>query len=288
MNISTTVIAPAKINLGLKVLPLRSDGFHGIESIFSTVGLYDELVIKSVSGKNVCTVKCDLFELPKKNTVSSTYEAFKQLAEIDLPSVEVLIKKKIPLGGGLGGGSSDGASFLKALNKISGINISYTGLREIAAKVGSDVSFFLDCDDQGKGAAIVMGRGEQVKPVHRRSDLHYLMIFPGVHSSTKEAYSLVDEFYESGRKLEYPSLDELESIYYGSIEKWNFVNTFTSVIAKKYSIIEQAISALKDNGALFTDMSGSGSTVFGVFPSEHDVIKARNVLSGSWNLCSCY
>ncbi len=288
MSISTTVIAPAKINLGLKVLPLRNDGFHGIESIFSTVGLYDELIIQSVSGKNVCTVKCDLFELPKKNTVSSTYEAFKQLAEIDLPSVEVLIKKKIPLGGGLGGGSSDGASFLKALNKISGINISYTGLREIAAKVGSDVSFFLDCDDQGKGAAIVMGRGEQVKPVHRRSDLHYLMIFPGVHSSTKEAYSLVDEFYESGRKLEYPSLDELESIYYGPIEKWNFVNTFTSVIAKKYSIIEQAISVLKDNGALFTDMSGSGSTVFGVFPSEHDVIKARNVLSGSWNLCSCY
>ena len=114
------------------------------------------------------------------------------------------------------------------------------------------------------------------------------MIFPGVHSSTKEAYSLVDEFYESGRNLEYPSLNELEDIYKGPVENWKFVNTFTSVISKKYSKIERAILDLKNNGALYTDMSGSGSTVFGVFASEKDVETARNALSGSWNVCSCY
>ena len=113
------------------------------------------------------------------------------------------------------------------------------------------------------------------------------MIFPGVHSSTKEAYSLVDEFYESGNKLEYPVLDELESIYNSSVEKWNFVNTFTSVISKKYSRVEQAIFDLSKNGALYTDMSGSGSTVFGIFASEADAEKARITLSDSWNVCYC-
>lgn len=287
MNSSISVSAPAKINLGLKVLPKRGDGFHDIESIFSSVNVCDELIIKPLTEKNVCTVKCDLMELPEVNTISSSYEAFKKVSLMDLPGVEVLIKKSIPSGGGLGGGSSDGASFIKVLNKLSGMNLKNDLLHKIAAMVGSDVFFFLECDDSGKGAAVVTGRGELVKPIQRRDDLHYLMIFPGVHSSTKEAYSLVDKFYESGKNLEYPLLENLESIYNGSVADWNFVNTFTSVISTKYSKVEQAIIELKNNGALFTDMSGSGSTVFGVFESQKDIEKAKNVLSGSWNLCSC-
>lgn len=287
MNRTFSVLAPAKINLGLKVLPKREDGFHAIESIFSTVSLCDEVCITLTDKKNTCNVKCDLMELPKKNTVSSSYEGFQKISGKDLPGVDVLIKKKIPSGGGLGGGSSDGASFIKAFNRLSGLALSHDQLRQIAAMVGSDVFFFLECDDSGKGAAIVTGRGEVVETVRRRNDLHFVMIFPGVHSSTKEAYSLVDEFYESGKKLEYPVLDELESIYNSSVEKWNFVNTFTSVISKKYSRVEQAIFDLSKNGALYTDMSGSGSTVFGIFASEADAEKARITLSDSWNVCYC-
>ena len=89
-------------------------------------------------------------------------------------------------------------------------------------------------------------------------------------------------------KIHVASLNELEDIYKGPVENWKFVNTFTSVISKKYSKIERAILDLKNNGALYTDMSGSGSTVFGVFASEKDVETARNALSGSWNVCSCY
>lgn len=287
MNSSISVLAPAKINLGLKVLPKRSDGFHDIESIFSSVNVCDDLIIKPLHEKNICTVKCDLMELPEINTISSSYEAFKKVSQMDLPGVEVLIKKSIPSGGGLGGGSSDGASFIKVLNKLSGMNLKNDLLYKIAAMVGSDVFFFLECDDSGKGAAVVTGRGELVKPIQRRDDLHYLMIFPGVHSSTKEAYSLVDQFYDSGKNLEYPLLENLEQVYNGPVDNWNFVNTFTRVISTKYSKIEQAIIDLKKNGALFTDMSGSGSTVFGVFESQKDIQKAKNVLSDSWNLCSC-
>ena len=281
------VAAPAKINLGLKVLPKRQDGFHEIESIFSTVGFADEIIVKPEGKKNTCTVECDLFKLPDQNTITLTYDAFKKLVNEDLPGLKVSIRKKIPSGGGLGGGSSDAAAFLNALCLLCRVTLDREQLNLIASMVGSDVFFFVNCDKSGEGAAIVTGRGEFVEKIQRRKDLHYLLLFPGVHSSTKEAYDLVDKFYESGDKLDYPALADLEGIYNGEVSRWNFVNTFTKVIAGKYPVIEQAILALKKSGALYTDMSGSGSTVFGLFATAEDAIKARNTLSGSWNVCYC-
>ena len=281
------VAAPAKINLGLKVLPKRQDGFHEIESIFSTIGFADEIIVKPEGKKNTCTVECDLFKLPEQNTITLTYDAFKKLVNEDLPGLKVSIRKKIPSGGGLGGGSSDAAAFLNALCLLCRVTLVREQLNLIASMVGSDVFFFVNCDKSGEGAAIVTGRGEFVEKIQRRKDLHYLLLFPGVHSSTKEAYDLVDKFYESGDKLDYPALADLEGIYNGEVSRWNFVNTFTKVIAGKYPVIEQAILALKKSGALYTDMSGSGSTVFGLFATAEDAIKARNTLSGSWNVCYC-
>ncbi|WP_318662558.1 4-(cytidine 5'-diphospho)-2-C-methyl-D-erythritol kinase [Treponema sp.] len=281
------VAAPAKINLGLKVLPKRQDGFHEIESIFSTIGFADEIIVKPEGKKNTCTVECDLFKLPEQNTITLTYDAFKKLVNEDLPGLKVSIRKKIPSGGGLGGGSSDAAAFLNALCLLCRVTLDREQLNLIASMVGSDVFFFVNCDKSGEGAAIVTGRGEFVEKIQRRKDLHYLLLFPGVHSSTKEAYDLVDKFYESGDKLDYPALADLEGIYNGEVSRWNFVNTFTKVIAGKYPVIEQAILALKKSGALYTDMSGSGSTVFGLFATAEDAIKARNTLSGSWNVCYC-
>ncbi|MBR0155146.1 MAG: 4-(cytidine 5'-diphospho)-2-C-methyl-D-erythritol kinase [Treponema sp.] len=281
------VAAPAKINLGLKVLPKRQDGFHEIESIFSTIGFADEIIVKPEGKKNTCTVECDLFKLPEQNTITLTYDAFKKLVNEDLPGLKVSIRKKIPSGGGLGGGSSDAAAFLNALCLLCRVTLDREQLNLIASMVGSDVFFFVNCDKSGEGAAIVTGRGEFVEKIQRRKDLHYLLLFPGVHSSTKEAYDLVDKFYESGDKLDYPALADLAGIYNGEVSRWNFVNTFTKVIAGKYPVIEQAILALKKSGALYTDMSGSGSTVFGLFATAEDAIKARNTLSGSWNVCYC-
>ncbi|MCR5613084.1 4-(cytidine 5'-diphospho)-2-C-methyl-D-erythritol kinase [Treponema sp.] len=283
-----TVTAPAKINLGLRVLPKRQDGFHDIESIFSTVGIYDELAVKIVDGKSRCTVRCDAMQLGSDNTINTAYTAFEALVGEELPCVDVTIHKRIPSGGGLGGGSSDAAFFIKALNELCKSGLSYEQMRSIAAKVGSDVFFFLSCDESGHGAAVVTGRGECVKSIPMRNDLYYLLVFPGVHSSTKEAYALVDEFYESGKKMEYPVLEDLVRIYNGPVKDWSFVNTFTGVIARKYSIIGQALSDLRESGALYTDMSGSGSTVFGVFASKEDALSAKKKLSGSWNVFACY
>ena len=275
------VQAPAKINLGLRILPKREDGFHGIESVFATVGLHDDLLVMPLAEKNLCRVFCDEAEVPQKNTVNSAYDAALSVLGADLPGVSVQLKKRVPLGGGLGGGSSDAAALLTALQKL-GVAFPKGAANKIAALVGSDVFFFLSLDGRPNGAALVWGRGEMVKPIVPRSDLHYVLIFPGVHSSTAEAYAAIDERLgktESGCL----SLEELEGVYRSSPEDWTFVNDFTFVIADKYPKVRQALRDIKESGALFSDMSGSGSTVFGVFDSAQKAQDAMSFLAGKWD-----
>lgn len=298
--------AYAKVNFNLEVLPKREDGFHSIKSIFQTVDLYDELVVQidQSEEESNCTVVCDSMELPQKNTLTNAYQAFTEIAGCKVPAVTVKLIKGIPSGGGLGGGSSDGAALIRVLEKFCGIKLSYEQLDYIAAKTGSDVFFFMHCDENGSGCAVVTGRGEKIKKITPRKDLFILFIFPEVSSSTKEAYELVDQMYEKNILLDhksniidtlnaesdseaknrsFPTLDELETIYCSNPKSWNFINTFTPVLCSKYVAVNKAIEALKNRGADFTDMSGSGSTVFGVYVGEREAINACNRLSCSFN-----
>ncbi len=274
--------AYAKVNFGLRVLQKRDDGFHGIESIFQTVDLFDELIVEETDTK-VCEVICDSMQLPQKNTLTEAYKAFCQTAGVEVPGVKVTLKKGIPSGGGLGGGSSDAAALVRILEKLCGIRLSYTQLDFVASKTGSDVFFFMHCDDEGRGCALVSGRGENVKNIESSDTLFLVLIFPKVSSSTKEAYQLVDEAFALGNVLVSPEFDELELIYRRPPEKWTFINTFTPVISKKYEEIGRAIEALRALGCVFAEMSGSGSTVYGVFTSRHQAESAIKELSDSWN-----
>ncbi len=261
------VFAPAKINLNLKVLPKRADGFHDIQSIFQAVALYDELSVRLEDGNNKCTVICQEMSLPEQNTITAAYDAFCALTGFN-QSVRVNLTKKIPSGGGLGGGSSDAASFVKALAQLAKTDISMQMSDEIAARVGSDVFFFLHCVHQRcehPGCALVSGRGEVVKPIVPRKDINVLLVFPDVHSSTKEAYALVDEAMENGETIVCPDFTELEAEYRKPIENWRFANSFTGPISRKYSAIAEALEAVRSCGASFCDMSGSGAVVFGIF-----------------------
>lgn len=262
-----SVKAYAKINFGLRVLPRREDGFHDIESIFQTIDVYDELIVTPIEEKS-CIVQCDSMQLPENNTLTNAYKAF---CEITGATVGVHIKliKGIPSGGGLGGGSSDAAALIRVLENMCGLKLSDNQLDYIAAKTGSDVFFFMHCDDQGKGCALVTGRGEIVKKIISRRDLYLILIFPNVSSSTKEAYELVDKAFDSGKTVSGPTLAELEDIYIKPIEKWTFINTFTPVIAEKYTEIRNAVEELKKAGCCYAEMSGSGSTVFGVFEDKN-------------------
>ena len=274
--------AYAKVNFGLRVLLKRADGFHGIESIFQTVDLYDELTLTTTDEKG-CVVHCSDMELPENNTLTKAYNAFCKVVRCEVPGVRVELKKGIPSGGGLGGGSSDAAALTRMLERLCNVRLSDSELDNIAAETGSDVFFFMHCDERGRGCALVSGRGEVVKKIHGRDDLFLLLIFPEVSSSTKEAYALVDEALACGNVLISPEFDELELVYRRPPENWTFINTFTPVISAKYKDIGRAIEALRALGCEYAEMSGSGSTVFGIFSSRQEAESAVKELTGSWN-----
>src|SRR5574344_1562408 len=202
---SLTVFAPAKINLGLKVLPERGDGYHNIESIFTTVSLGDEIKVALTNLKNTCSVECEEMTLPRDNTFTAAYKAFCVLTGLD-GGVSVKVTKRIPAGGGLGGGSSDASSFIQSIASLFGTQLSSAALISLAGEVGSDVFFFtralLEANGDGPAgriclsakpfAAVVTGRGERVRRICCRSDYTVLLVLPGVGVSTKEAYALVD------------------------------------------------------------------------------------------------
>ena len=274
--------AYAKVNFGLRVLPGRADGFHGIESIFQTVDLYDELTLTTVAEKG-CFVHCSSMKLPENNTLTKAYNAFCKLADCEVPGLEIDLKKGIPSGGGLGGGSSDAAALTRMLETLCNVRLSDSELDDIAAETGSDVFFFMHWDEMGQGCALISGRGENVKRIHGREDLFLVLIFPEVSSSTKEAYALVDEAFSRGKFLISPEFDELELVYRRPPENWTFINTFTPVISAKYKDIGRAIEALRALGCEYAEMSGSGSTVFGIFSSRQEAESAVKELAGSWN-----
>jgi len=275
--------ASAKVNLGLKVLPRREDGYHNIESIFQTTQLKDHLIIKTADSTGICSVNCQGMMLEDDNTLTKTYNTYRKLTGFD-QGVHVELQKGIPAGGGLGGGSSDAASFLKGLSILSGIELTDELADKVAGEVGSDVFFFLHSGEteNNSGAAVVSGRGEICKKITPRNDLYFVLVFPEVHSSTKEAYALIDESYESGRFTVCPAYEELEKIYNSPVKDWSFANSFTQVLVDKYPVIGKAISDMKRSGALWADMSGSGATVFGAFESSVAAQKAKNLLQQSW------
>ena len=273
--------APAKINLHLKVFPKRTDGYHPIESIFQAVSLYDEITVRLIGESLVCVVDCDTMQIPTENTLTKTYRLFSQMSGISA-GVQVELLKRIPSGAGLGGGSSDAAYFLLALNKMFDYPLSWSQLEQIANLVGSDVLFFLS-----GSSAIVTGRGDVVKPIEPRRDFCIVVVYPDVHCSTPESYGLVDESFALGETVKGPTLQELEKMYYEPISEWRFVNTFTNPVATKFSVIFDIMKSLKELGADYVQMSGSGSTVFGIFSNFDIGNDACTNLKRFWTKCYC-
>ena len=274
--------AYAKINFNLRVLPSRTDGYHSIESIFQTIDLFDELEV-SVTEENGCFVECPSLKLPLQNTLTKAYDAFCSVAGVAVPGVKVVLKKGIPAGGGLGGGSSDAAALVRALCKICKIKLNEKQLDYIADKTGSDVFFFMHCDKDGTGCALVSGRGEVIKKITPRKDLFLLLVFPEISSSTKEAYALVDKQLACGTDDDFVVFDSLEEEYRKNPSDWRFKNTFTPSLCGVYSDLEAALGTLKNSGADFCDMSGSGSTLYGVFTSKQRAKSNMKLLAATWN-----
>lgn len=263
------IFCPAKINFGLRILRKRNDGYHDIESLFYPVPLND--VLEFVPSKELFFNTSGL-KIPgnsEENLILKAYHLLKK--EYELPPLDIHLLKKIPMGGGLGGGSSDAACFIKALNKYFELGMTQNTMREKAAVIGSDCAFFI-----ASTAQYAEGKGEKLfpHPLHLKG-YQLLLLFPGIHISTPEAYSGVEPYVSDTRLLE-----QIEA----PVQDWknHVINDFEPSIFKKHPELAGWKTKLYDSGAIYASMSGSGSTMFGLFEPGFDGNKIHFKVSHQW------
>ncbi len=279
------LLAPGKINLHLRVLDRklhsRPDGFHGIESVFQLISLADRISVSITDDISSSKVVSPLMQLPPANTITAAVDRFRTHTGIKA-GIRVEVEKLVPSGAGLGGGSSDAATVLRGLDTLFETRLSFAVLLDMAAGIGSDVPFFLS-----GGAAVVLGRGEIVLPLVSRTDLYGVLLSPAVHSSTTEAYALVDRWQEDGRErtIVWPDVSELDRMYALPLSQWQFGNSFTDPLVAVYPEIGRAVEDMRNCGADFVQMSGSGSSVFGLFNDDARCDAAVEQLSSRWRQC---
>ena len=262
--------AYAKLNLGLKILGRRGDGFHDILSVFQTVDLCDRLVFRP-AGQGQIILSCDDADLSvgPENLVYRAVLAFRSYTGMDR-GVEIVLEKRVPMAAGLGGGSSDAAAVLRVLNRAWEAGLSHRELCDLGATLGSDVPFFV----RQKGTAVVSGRGESVRYVPWSADVVYVLVCPGFQVGTGWAFANYkktltvhgeyDRFVNSVKNFR----DVPVSDFWGHIE-----NDFLPLIVQSHPETRDILSRLTDAGARVASMSGSGSTLYGVFESR-DVAEA--------------
>ncbi len=247
-----------KINIGLYVTGKRADGFHDLESIFYSVPMTDALEI--VASKEF---SFETYGSPPTHHIEDDLcvKAYRLLQkDYDIPPIKMALLKKIPTGAGLGGGSADASFCLKMLNTLFELNISTEKLEEYAAILGSDCPFFIR-----NVPAYVSGRGENLIPIHLiLKGLKIVIVFPGIHISTKEAFSKI--------AIAPPTIDlkELDNL---PIADWKdgITNVFEGYAFGAYPAIKAIKESLYQSGALYASMSGSGSAVYGLFEADAKV-----------------
>ena len=272
------VIAPAKINLSLRVLGRRSDGFHEIETFIAPISLCDEIKIVRRWGKPEILFRCDDPSLPtdEDNIVVRAASVFFQETKIT-GGVAIALKKRIPHGAGLGGGSSDAASTLLALNELFETNLPREALAKMAEMIGSDVPFFIF-----QSAAVCKGRGELVSPTRLREQLSLLLLKPEFGVATPWAYSR----WRDSREIPgvaYPAQEFAEQTFMNDLER--------PVFEKFVFLAQLKMWLLKQPEVEAALMSGSGSTVFAVIrndaDAEHLARQAKAELDLELWTCAC-
>ncbi|HHX31725.1 MAG TPA: 4-(cytidine 5'-diphospho)-2-C-methyl-D-erythritol kinase [Bacteroidales bacterium] len=247
----------AKINLGLNIVSQRNDGFHNLETIFYPINLKDGLEITNSNSNE----QYQLFQTgikidgdPSSNIVIKALELVRNHSKVNIPNIDIHLLKKIPTGAGLGGGSSDAAFMLKLLNENYQIGLSNNELVELALQIGADCPFFLY-----NKPAFASGIGNQLEPIDLDlSGMYLLVVKPDVFISTKEAYSMITP--------KTPTLS-LKDIVNRPLNEWKELmkNDFEDSIFKKYPQICKIKQQLYELGATYASMSGSGSSLYGIF-----------------------
>jgi len=251
------ILAPAKINVSLKILRRRDDGFHEIETLITPITLCDQIEIEKSDSSSEIEFHCDDPSVPAgdDNLIVRAARAFFAATKLKR-AISIELKKKIPHGAGLGGGSSDAASTLLALNELFNTNLPRETLAKIAETVGSDVPFFIF-----KSAALCNGRGELVTPLRWKDKLSLLLLKPEFRVSTAWAYS---HWRDS---LEIPGVSYAAQEFAGQ----TFFNDMECPVFHKFIFLAQLkMWLLKQREVGAAVMSGSGSTIFAVLRASAD------------------
>ncbi len=257
--ISGVIVFPnAKINVGLHVTSKRPDGFHNIETVFYPIGWHDvlEVVENRASAKafNLHTSGRAIDGPTEENILYKAYQLISR--NYLLPNIDVYLHKSIPMGAGLGGGSADAAFFISLINELFHLGMPMHDTMTLARQLGSDCAFFIE-----NRPVYASQKGDVFEEItFDLSAYHIAVVYPNVHSNTKEAYSLVKPMQAQA----------LKSLVKRDISDWKKIlkNDFEPSVFSKYPVVETIKQSLYEKGALYACMSGSGSAVFGLFATE--------------------
>lgn len=266
----------AKINIGLNIVEKRPDNYHNIETVFYPIGLSDVLSIEpseTCSDYSFSTSGISIDGNPDDNLIIKAYRLLQ--SEYEIPPVDISLMKQIPFGAGLGGGSSDAAFMLQALNELFSLKISLKRLERFASELGADCPVFIR-----NKPVFATGIGDVFTPIKLSlKDYFLLLVKPDIHISTVEAYSLIIP--------EMPDHSLLELIQQ-PIEEWKntIKNDFEVSVFKHYPEVREIKETMYDLGAVYASMSGSGSSVYGLFetPLEEKEVKvfANHFVTGGY------
>lgn len=266
---SLTIDTPAKINLFLKILGKRPDGYHDIYSLVQTVDLYDTLTISETDRGTKLIGTATVVPLDSSNIIWKAVELLRKQSGFT-QGIRVNLTKRIPIGAGLGGGSSDAAATLKGVTRLLDLNLSKSQLQQLGATLGSDVPFFFST-----GSAIISGRGEMVEEVKIASDYFVLLIVPDFAISTAEAYSKVKIPLTNSSPR--PTFDRAKT----NAELLTLLepvgNDFEALVTDGHPAVIACMQSLREAGARVVALSGSGSAFFGLFDRAPDPSLATTI-----------
>lgn len=256
------VFPNAKINIGLHIKRRRPDQYHDIETVFYPLHFFD--VLEVVEAKTI-GFHLSGFKIESNIEENICFKAYSLLrTEFDLPPVDIYLHKIIPIGAGLGGGSSDAAFMIRLLNEKFALGLSVVDMTKYARRLGADCVFFLE-----NKASFAEGIGDVLSDLSLDlSSYHFIVVNPGIHIATSEAYSMVQPNSENRN---------LKQCVSRPIEEWKdlIINDFEAGVFGKFPEIREIKEELYRMGALYASLTGSGSSVFGVF-REKKVFEKRH------------